>query len=435
MKFSTQLLKVLLFLPFLTSGTRSAPASNTERKTSYTIIVTGGEILAGVYADAHTHFLTRTLSPLGLQCAAALAVDDNPDDIQKALKFAVDTSPIVIVTGGLGPTPNDITRETLSEFTQIPLREDPDALAALEKRFSLPSDQLRANLRRQTRVPIRGRPLTNSSGTAVGLVFDTPEACIIALPGPPRELQPMVRHELLPFLREKFGIRSPGSTMTLRFVGIGQSSIDQTIHDHLTIAPDLIITSLFQGSRVDFTFSLPNDTDSDRDRLNQLRKVLADQLNTSLYAQDSSSLEQVTLAQLRTRGNSLALVEIGSRGRLAAAFANTPGSEDFLNGSFSATTISQAARLLGSSSEPTRSTIPTTLKSLALLAARQTGSDLALAVGPVELGSDGFGAIQIGLASHNDQWITSGITLRTTPEVTDPDAVTQILDWLRRQSK
>jgi nicotinamide-nucleotide amidase len=211
MKFSTQLLKVLLFLPFLTSGTRSAPASNTERKTSYTIIVTGGEILAGVYADAHTHFLTRTLSPLGLQCAAALAVDDNPDDIQKALKFAVDTSPIVIVTGGLGPTPNDITRETLSEFTQIPLREDPDALAALEKRFSLPSDQLRANLRRQTRVPIRGRPLTNSSGTAVGLVLTHPKPASSHFPDHQGSSSPWFGTNYCPFSAKNSGSVPPAA--------------------------------------------------------------------------------------------------------------------------------------------------------------------------------------------------------------------------------
>jgi nicotinamide-nucleotide amidase len=431
MKFSTQLLITLLLIPILAPWTRSAPASIQEPRNHYTIIVTGGEILAGAYADAHTHFLTRTLSPLGLQCTASLAVDDNPDAIRNALQFAVATSRIVIVTGGLGPTPNDITRETLSEFTQIPLREHPDALAALEKRFGLPRDQLRTNLRRQTLVPIRGHHLNNSSGTAVGLVFDTPETCIIALPGPPRELQPMVRDELLPLLHKKFGVRSPGSSMTLRFVGVGQSSIDQTIHDHLTLPPDLVITSLFQGSRVDFTFSLPTDTDSDRDRLNQLRKVLSDQLEASLYAQDSSSLEQVTLAKLRTRGTSLSVVEIGNRGRLTAALANTPGAEDFLIGSFSTTTISQAARLLGSPSKPTPS--PNPAKSLALSAARLTGSDLALVVGPVEPGPDGLGAMQIGLASHNNQWVASRIPLRTTPEVTDPDAVTQILDWLRRQ--
>ncbi|MCU0293148.1 MAG: molybdopterin-binding protein, partial [Thermoanaerobaculaceae bacterium] len=117
-----------------------------SRPVDYVIVVTGGELLEGIYADGHTHFLTRTLRPLGGRCVASLTVDDHRDDILKALAFATNHAPVILVTGGLGPTPNDITRETLAEFTGIPLRESDEALAELERRFRTSRDQLRANL-------------------------------------------------------------------------------------------------------------------------------------------------------------------------------------------------------------------------------------------------------------------------------------------------
>ncbi len=147
-----------------------------NRTVDYTIIVTGHELLTGVYPDGHTYFLTRTLRPLGLRCVGSMSVDDQSADIKQALQFACGRSQLVIVTGGLGPTDSDITREVLSEFTGIPLQEHPEVLQRMEQRFNTPREKLRANLRRQTRVPTRGTYLNNSSGSAVGLVFETDTA-------------------------------------------------------------------------------------------------------------------------------------------------------------------------------------------------------------------------------------------------------------------
>ena len=115
-------------------------------------------------------------------------------------------------------------------------------------------------------MPVQGTYLKNANGTAVGLVFETPDRVIVALPGPPRELQPMVRDELVPYLSRRFGTRPPGASLTLRFVGLGQSQIDQTLKDHVPLPADITTSSQFEGGRVDFTFSLPGDTPEDRAR-------------------------------------------------------------------------------------------------------------------------------------------------------------------------
>ncbi|MCX8107461.1 MAG: competence/damage-inducible protein A, partial [Verrucomicrobiae bacterium] len=174
---------------------------------NYAIIVTGEELLQGAYPDAHTHFITRTLLPLGAHCVYSVTVDDRPEDLKQALDFVLKRVKLVIITGGLGPTANDITRETLSEFTNIRLYEEPTLLREMASRFNTPVDNLRPNLRRQCFVPEHGTWLSNPAGTSAGLVFEHSNYVLVALPGPPRELQPMVRDQVIPYLERKYGVR------------------------------------------------------------------------------------------------------------------------------------------------------------------------------------------------------------------------------------
>ncbi len=322
------------------------------RPTRYMIVVTGGELLSGVYPDGHTYFITQTLRPLGLQCVGSMSVDDKRDDLKEALRYAAGKAPLVIVTGGLGPTPNDVTREVLADFTSIPLKEHPDVLQKMAQRFGGPPDRLRANLRRQTQVPTSGTYLKNANGTAVGLVFEKAETVIVALPGPPRELQTMVRDEMVPYLSRRFGTRLPGHSVKLRFVGLGQSQIDQTLKEHVPLAPDIMVSSQFEGGRVDFTFSLPDDTPRDRARLEELKGKIMKHLGESVYTDDETTLEECVVKLLETRGETLALAEAGSGGSLAAALSSADASKDVLAGAYFAPTVEKLRRLLGVSDDP-----------------------------------------------------------------------------------
>jgi nicotinamide-nucleotide amidase len=338
----------LLSLAGLAEGAETNPAvpGGETNQLDYMLVVTGEELLRGVYPDAHACFITRTLVPLGCHCAGILTVDDRAGDINEALRFATNKARLVIVTGGLGPTMNDVTRTALAEFTGAKLHEHPEALAEMERRFKEPRDQLRPNLRRQTLVPAQGTYLKNPNGTAVGLVFESGHSVIVALPGPPRELQPMVTNELIPYLRRKFGVRTVGSSLTLRFVGIGQSAIDQALRDKVGIPPDVIVTSLFEGGRVDFTFSLPGATPADRAQLKDLEGRIRSHLGDYFYADDGVSLEELVVNSLLARGASLALVEVGSGGHLASAFDQASGFSRLLAGAWVAPTEGHMRDLL-----------------------------------------------------------------------------------------
>jgi nicotinamide-nucleotide amidase len=407
-------------------------AETTAAPVRYAIIVTGDELLAGAYADRHTFFLTRTLRPMGLQCVVSLCVDDQPSDIQEALRFATGKAGLVIVTGGLGPTENDVTREALRDFTGIPLREQPDVLAEMARRFKTPANELRANLRRQTQVPTQGTYLKNANGTAVGLVFETADRVIVALPGPPRELQPMVREELVPYLGRRFGVHASGCSLTLRFVGLGQSQIDQTLKDHVPLPADVITSSQFDGARVDFTFSLPHDTPEDRARLQKLKEEITEYLGDAIYADDeNTSLEERVVKLLENRKMTLSLAEAGSGGALAAATNGVEGANRVLAGAYVAPTQERLRDLLNGRAGPSDG--GASPRQLARMAADATRSSWAVVVGEVRQGQGDAPFVEVAWRLPNGQVESRPVRLQGSGEPARARLVTELLDQLRRR--
>jgi nicotinamide-nucleotide amidase len=410
---------------------------STSRSTKYMIVVTGSELLSGSYPDGHTYFITKSLHPLGLGCIGSMIVDDERADIEEALRYATNKAELVIVTGGLGPTDNDITRQTLSDFTGIKLQEQPDVLRQMAQRFHVPPDQLRANLRRQTQVPANGTYFRNIEGTAVGLVFNAAKSIIVALPGPPHELQVMVRNELVPYLSKRFGTRLPGCSLTLRFVGLGQSQIDQTLKDNVPLSPDIAVSSQFEGGRVDFTFSLPEDTPQYRARLKELERKITQYLGEYIYADDQTSLEQRVLELLRARGQKLALAEAGSGGSLAAALSSADANGQVLTGAFVAPTVEKLCRLLkidvenpaGSESSDQR------IKRLALAVANATNSPWVIAVGDARRDDNGSGYVEVVFKLTDGRLESRKVQLSGSGELARARLSTQLLDQLRRRIK
>jgi nicotinamide-nucleotide amidase len=399
------------------------------------MVVTGEELLRGVYPDAHTCFITRTLHLLGGHCVGSMTVDDRPEDIQEALGLAARKVRLVIVTGGLGPTVNDVTRGAVAGFTGIRLEENPEALAELERRFQQPRDQLRANLRRQTLVPVSGTFLKNAYGTAVGLVFEKDDLVIVSLPGPPRELQPMVNNEMVPYLRRKFGVRSPGSMLTLRFVGIGQSQIDQVLAERVRLSADVVVSSLFADTRVDFIFALPGRTDSDLARLKDIENRVRAQLGEYLYASDGSSLEEQVVRLFQARGGTLALVEAGSGGHLSASLDSVDDIGRLLAAAWAAPSDTHLRQVLAippgtwSGWKPGAERV----RGMGEAACKLAQSRWAVVVGEVERAADGSSFVWLGWGSAEGPWAVEKVSVSGSGETAHASLTTRILDRLRRQ--
>ena len=320
------------------------PGSDPE--TEYVVVVTGRELLEGAYADAHTQFLARTLLPLGGRCVGSVTVTDDEQEILRALDYASGRSRIVIVTGGLGPTGDDITRQTLAKFTGISLQESPQVIDEYRRRYG--DRVFRPSLRRQAQVPSRGAYLKNRVGSAVGLVFDDGERVIVALPGPPRELRPMVRDELIPFLARRFGIQSAVESVTLRFVGIGESSIQSVIDEHIDVPARVRVASTFEAGRVDLTFYGHSGLSGIRKTLLGLRDRMLERLGKHVYSVDGSTLEEAVMRLLGDGRGTLAVAEVATGGGLSSRLTGTPFASPILFGSYVAATNAGLKALLES---------------------------------------------------------------------------------------
>ncbi|MBZ0256312.1 CinA family protein, partial [bacterium] len=340
--------KQCLFVCFIVVFSLPAFSEANDAPTKYAIVVTGGELLRGVYADGHTQFITSTLEPLGAKCVSAVCVGDTADDLQDALAFSFQHANLVLVTGGLGPTDDDVTRMTLSAFSGIELAENPEVVNEMLRRYGASSkDSLRANMRRQAMTPTKGRYMPNPNGSAVGLIFDDGNRVIASMPGPPRELQPMVKEQLLPFLAERFGIKTIGTSLKMRFINIGESQIDETMHKYLTLPKELMVSSLFEMGRVDLTLSLPGDSEQDRQTLKQLETELLAHIGDSMYSDKGATLEECVVALLKQNNVSLVTAEVGSGGAVSASLSRPDDAASVYSGGYVAPSDDVMALMVG----------------------------------------------------------------------------------------
>ena len=414
---------------------RPVNAQTPQQQPRYTIVVTGSELLDGVYADQHTYFLTRALRPLGWRCVGSVSVDDQAEAIEQALRFSTAKSPLVIVTGGLGPTDTDVTRTAIADFSGVALREHADVLRELERRFKTPRAELRENLRRQAQVPIGGGYLANRLDSAVGLIYQFPQGTIVALPGPPRELRPMVRNELIPYLNRRFGTRLPGSALTLRFVGIGQSRINQTLKDQSLVPAAVVVTTQFSHGRVDYTFSFPEDTPAHRKELETIQTALRKRLGDSIYGSGTTSLESRILARLASQDQTLVIAEVGTAGELTHGMSGVANNHDSLAGAYIAPTEHRLGQILGIASGQWQRAVTNVerARQLANAAAAACKASWSVSVGRVQSSDNAPSQLAIVIRAPDGQLETH--TLRFTGNLAGSQArlSTSILDLLRRR--
>ncbi|HET9804178.1 MAG TPA: molybdopterin-binding protein, partial [Candidatus Acidoferrum sp.] len=192
------------------------------------IIAVGSELLTPDRMDTNSLFLTEELNKLGIEVVRKTIVGDDRDLMSEAFRDALNRVPLIIASGGLGPTEDDLTRETVADLLGRKLKRDDAILDAIKARFRSFGREMPDTNVRQAMVPEGGEPLNNPRGTAPGLWLEDGERMIALLPGPPRELQPMFREEVLPRVSRRIsGVRM--FHRELRVTGMGESMVDARI--------------------------------------------------------------------------------------------------------------------------------------------------------------------------------------------------------------
>jgi len=339
---------------------------------------------------------------------------------------------LVLTTGGLGPTDADITRQVLSKFTGVELQPHPDVVQAMKARFN--NNVLRENLLRQTLTPVKGSYLPNRTGSAVGLVFDDGKKVIIAMPGPPRELQPMVDEQLVPYLSERFGTHVVGASLTIRFVGIGESQIDHTMHQQMDLPEELIIAFKFDQNRVDLTFSMPGNSEEDMVQLRALERELLHHIGEYAYTDEELSLEDVVLKKLDEKKLHLTTAEVGSGGAIASSLNSAGYSTSYFEGGYIAPSNHALADILEIPDEQRRKDPKEFAIQIAQMICKKDDTELCLLISEPFVEGDATVAWMV-LASSTDLPKTFQVSLRGSGKSMRERIVTDVLNLLRKEMK
>jgi len=293
------------------------------------LLNTGTELLLGDLQDAHLAFIARQIFPLGLRIEEGRTVSDG-SGIREALAEIFPRAEILFVTGGLGPTTDDVTREAAAELLGLKLIRDSEVISAILERFAIRGIQFTARVERQAFVPTGAEVLPNENGTAPGLYLRanvnphirSPD--LFLLPGPPRELQPMFRRWVMPILHS---VHPPSKSLECRIyriTGIGESLVEEAIGERISAIPDIELGYCSRPGDVDVRIIGESGV------IEQADKIIRTTLGGAIYSTSEATLEEVIVELLTKRKETVALAESCTGGLLANRITNVPGASAVL---------------------------------------------------------------------------------------------------------
>ena len=292
------------------------------------VLNTGTELLLGDVVNTHVNFIAREIFPLGLRIDRQIAVPDGAP-IRDALAESLEAD-IVFVTGGLGPTTDDITREITAEVLGLKLRHDPAVMEAISKRAARRGFRLTDRVARQADVPEGATVLPNENGSAPGLYLPADAAAdkkrphIFLLPGPPRELHPMFKDSVLPILRELAPRQTAIARRLYRVAGMGESLVEEAIGTQLLDVPGLELGYCARPGEVDLRII------GDPSALARADAIITEGLGTAVFSSDGGNLEETVVRLLTEHRQTLAIAESCTGGYLAHRITNVPGASAVL---------------------------------------------------------------------------------------------------------
>ncbi len=287
------------------------------------IITIGTEILLGEIVDTNTRHIALTLRDLGVDLYRTVTIGDNVDRIASTIRETMQRAEIIITTGGLGPTVDDPTREAVAKAAGIEteFREDlwEQVVATISRYGRKPAE----NQKRQAVVPKGAISVKNPVGTAPAFIVETERCSIISLPGVPNEMEHILHESIIPYLQQRFDLRSVIKVRILHCSGLGEGTIDEKIGDLETLTNPTVGLAAHTGV-VDVRITAKSESEAQADHLiAQIENDVRSRLGQAVFGVDEDSLEEVTLREIARRGWTLVAVEAGLDGLLAQRLPKT----------------------------------------------------------------------------------------------------------------
>lgn len=311
------------------------------------IIAVGSEMLTPAKVDTNSLWLTDQLNQLGVDVTQKSVVGDDKNRLASAIQGALKRTPLVLITGGLGPTEDDLTREAAAQALNRPLIHDPAILAAIEARFARFKRKMAPINKRQAFLIEGAEKLDNPNGTAPGQWFALNSRMLALLPGPPGEMKPVFLNHVLPRLQ---AILPPRALRTrfYRVAGMGESDVDQLIAPIYKPYEDPVTTILAAAGDIQIHLRSFRATEEEAEaRVAELGAKIEAALGNRLYSRNGDPLEVALGALLRERNATLAVAESCTGGLLGGRITEAPGSSAWFLGGFQVYGRAMKTRLLG----------------------------------------------------------------------------------------
>ena len=403
-------------------------------------ITLGDELLLGIRENTHLTYLGNQLAHHGLEPAANLVIRDNPEDIRLFFSEAWKRSDLVITTGGLGPTTDDITRENIAQALGEELVFDPVIETALKDRFKqLARPMPEINLRQCYRLG-NSEILENPYGTAPGIWLKKDNKILVMLPGPAREMHPMFEEQVIPRLQKEGIFPEIDCYLQIRTAGIGKSTVAEKVEHLFEGKKGLIIGYCAHAGMVDIRLSsLDSDSINDQD-LHNLADACRDALGEDFVCLGDRTIAEVIFREVRNLNKTIAVAESCTGGLLSSSFTEIPGISKVFHGGAVCYHNDAKVQMLDvpeSMIEQHGAVSEEVAIAMATGACEKYGADYGLSVTGFAGPTGGtqvlpVGSIYLGYASPVGVWAKK-IQLRGDRASNRRRAATAALDWMRRK--
>jgi len=377
------------------------------------IVSTGTELLLGETLNTSAHYLTGKLSSLGIEVDYHTTVGDNPERLEQVLRQAIERSDLLITTGGLGPTVDDLTKELIAKVLDLKMEIDPSSLEQIKQFFGRRKAHMPSSNEKQAFFPKSSKILPNPIGTAPGAIIEKSGKIVIILPGPPFEMQLMFDNYVWMELEQIVGPHVERmNERVLKVFGMGESAIEKVLGELMNL-PNLTVALLAKRAEMhirlvarstETTFGEANET------LNQVEEEIRQRLGNKVFGRDQETMVGIVGQTLNNKNLTISTAESCTGGLLGAAFTQEPGSSRFYLGGIVSYSNSLKQGLLGVS-EKNLKTFGAVSEEVAREMAEgirsKTGSDLAISTTGIA-GPDGgsdekpVGLVYIGFATSKN---------------------------------
>ncbi|HCL90446.1 MAG TPA: competence/damage-inducible protein A [Candidatus Atribacteria bacterium] len=297
------------------------------------IISIGSEILRGQIIDTNANFIAKKLVELGIDLEHISVVSDNPESLLSTLKLALQRADLIITTGGLGPTEDDITYQAIARALNLKLIKYPEAEENLKRILEKINKAISPSNLKQVYLPEGAKIIINQYGTAPAMILEKDNKIICSFPGVPHEMKNLIEENLILYLKEKFPPSIIKKSKILKITGLGESSVNELIRDYTNKQSNFSFGIYANPEDIQVQITTQALTEKETDKLlqssvNQLTKILGNYI----YGSDDKTLEEVVGKLLKTKKLTVAVAESCTGGMLGEMITRIPGSSEYFQG-------------------------------------------------------------------------------------------------------